>query len=490
MANVSMGAYEAVLRIPQFLGLFQDGDKMNVDAGYAAEAVNVDTTGGVLAPAAKHCMLGAALPGPIGTLMRLHRRWHAAEGERDVLVAASGGKLYWMLPGGVVWQEIGMPEGIEAYALDAWSWATYEMNPEGSDAPVDILLLSNAKDGMVCVCGDTMTAQQVSTPKKFGVISRHAERIWGGAIDDDPDTLLYSAPFDPFNWEPNVDIPEDGAGDIQQPSWDGDSFTALVPFGAQLLAFKKSRVWRILGTDPGQYIFKEQYGGGAVAWDTVAVALDNVLLLGMDGLLRYNGMTVEPYYQQYARDVFGRMNRGALTNATACFYKEKYFCALPLDGSAVNNAVLVVNLAERTWLLRDGVTVKDFLPTDDALLFTSATQPGRVFRWGEDAAETGAEKCRWVSPWLDLGRMDCKWGGFAVRLAVVAKTAIRLTITIRTEKKAKTKSYIAPASENPKVKRLAFGGSGRRFRFEIEAPAGAAWHLMGGLQLTAEKEED
>lgn len=154
---------------------------------------------------------------------------------------------------------------------------------------MDVLLLSNAQDGMVCVRGDDMSVTRVETPRKFGVIARYAERIWGGAIEDDPDMLVYSAPFDPFDWSANVEIPEDGAGDILQPSWDGDSFTALMPFGSQLIALKRERVWRILGTDPGEYAFKEQYGGGAAFAGTVAVEGERMLMLGREGLLQYDG---------------------------------------------------------------------------------------------------------------------------------------------------------------------------------------------------------
>ena len=489
---VSVGAYEMVVSVPSFLGLYQDGDGVDVDPKYALEAVNVDTTGGVLHPAARCPHLLPALPGAIGTLARLYRRW-GAPGAQDVLVAASGGALYWMLPGGAEWTSIAPPEGVEAYQSDTWSWVTYEINPEGSEAPVDVLLLSNAIDGMIMVRGDDLSASIVPTPKKFGVISRYAERIWGGAILDDPDMLVYSAPFDPFNWEQNSEFPEDGAGDVSQPSWDGDSFTALVAFGSQLIAMKRNRVWRILGTDPGQYVFKEQYGGGALFWDTVVPVGERILMLGRGGLWQYDGLTVQPYYQQFAKTVFERMNQNALSGACACMYKDRYYCALPLDGSPHNNAVLVLNMTEKTWLLRDGITVKDFLPTDDALYFTSATDPGRVYRWGEDARANGAAPCRWVSPWLTGGRKDARCGGWTWYFSVRADSPVELVLTVRTEKKAKAKRYKADATapgDVPKQKRLHIGGSGRRFRFEIESAGGAAFELDGGLQINVERDED
>ncbi len=477
----------ATVRMVGFLGLYQDGDGINVDTRYALDAVNVETQGGVLRSAARPVHLRPELSGPIGTLARLYLRWPGNGGAGDVLVAASGGRLYWMRQGGERWMEMVLPDGVTAFQRDAWSWVTYEMNPEGAEEPVDVLLMSNAKDGMICVRGDTMVAERVETPRKFGVIARYAERIWGGAIDGDPDMLVYSAPFDPFNWTQNDVFPEDGAGDVMQPSWDGDSFTALTQFGAQLVAFKKRRAWRILGTDPGEYVFREQYGGGAMFAATVAVDGEGILMLGREGLMRYDGLSVAPYEQPYAKRVFARMNQAALDGACACVYQDRYYCALPLDGSPSNNAVLVHDARERTWLLREGPRVKAFLPTDDGLYYTSEAEPGRVWRWGEDAEITGAlAPTRWVGPWLEFGAKTARKGGWLVTLTVAAKAPLDISVTIRTEKKARTKTLHVQPGEA--LRRLVFGGAGQRWRLEIESCGNQAWSIPGGVQVDAEVE--
>lgn len=184
---------------------------------------------------------------------------------------------------------------------------------------------------MICVRGDNLTVTTVETPKKFGVIARYAERIWGGAIDSDPDMLVYSAPYNPFDWTANTQIPEDGAGDVRQPSWDGDKFTALVQLGTQLIAFKANRVWRVLGTDPGEYVFREQYGHGASYFRTLAIDTARIFLLSKDGFMIYDGTDVVPFYQQYAQDVFKRMNPSYIDMSCACFWKGAYYCAIPID---------------------------------------------------------------------------------------------------------------------------------------------------------------
>ena len=495
----SIGAYDANVLIPEFKGLMQYGDGINTDTRFAVEAWNLETPAGVLQPVAAPTLLPPTLPAPIETLAVLHRRWYTGEGEQDILIAASGNKLYAALPSAESWTELPFPEGISSYNSNTWSCVSYEINPEGSIAPVDVMLLSNASDGMIMVRGDTMAVSIVDTPKNFGVIARYAERIWGGAITEDPDMLVYSSPYDPTNWLANVELPEDGAGDIQQPSWDGDSFTALHAFGSQLIAFKRTRVWRILGTDPGEYTFKEQYGGGTPYASTIAVDSERIFMLTDQGIALYDGLAVTPFQQEYAEDVFHRMNRAALEKASACLWRGKYYCALPLDDSPVNNAVLIYNTLDGTWLLRDDLKVEAFLATEDKLYFTSADAPGRVSVWELDSWASGkatTAATRWVSPWTDLGHKEIQKGGFEVYLLPeVQGKPVTLSISIQTEKKQKTKKHtvqpVTVLGRQHKQKRVHFGGAGRRFRLIIESPSGSpAWRLIAGVMIVAEIDPD
>ena len=166
----SIGAYEATSVIPEFKGLMQYGDGIGTDPRYATEAKNLETFGGVLQPAAACTIMTPSLEAPIETLARLYRRWYTGLDSKEILVAASGGKLYSMLPTASAWTQLAFPTGVSAYTSNVWSWVAYEINPDGAESPVDVLLLSNADDGMVMVRGDDLTVTAVETHKKFGVI--------------------------------------------------------------------------------------------------------------------------------------------------------------------------------------------------------------------------------------------------------------------------------------------------------------------------------
>lgn len=539
MAFYSLHAYDADAYIPGFLGLKQQDILMNPDTRFAAEAENVETPNGVLQPRAANRVLGGSFEGQrIETLAQFHRRWFTGTGSKDWLIAAVGGKLYYRQSGVDMWSTaIPMPTGIDSFQSNVWSWVTYEINPDDGDT-VDVLLISNQLDGMFMVIPPDMqnpwsnvkthdwdyqkamtweevvspawAIQPVDTrvdpddededPPKFGVIERYAERIWGGNIAGFPDKLIYSRPYDPTDWRPDADVPEDGGGEINQPSWDGDSFTALKAFGDQLLAFKRNRIWRILGTNPGEYEFREQFGSGTPYAKTIAKDGERLYMMERDGLAIYDGQNTAPYQRENIEKFWRTVNRNAMDQMCCAMFRNKYYLALPVNGSAVNNAMLIYDLREGTILLHTGIYVEDFLPTEDMLYATTSDLPGRLTEVRYDSWVTGAacgKAAKWTSPWMDFGRKDMQKGGFDLYIVPeVQSQPVTLTISVQTEKKTKTKEYtISPVvgtGKEHRGKKLHFGGTGRKFRVIIQAPEGntAPWRLIGGIHMIVETDPD
>ncbi len=481
MSTRYTGTPETTVQIRRFRGINQQDGLDNVNTEYAAYAENCDTRGGVLCPTRAPREIFSPLPAPVKTLACFHRRYHTRADSADVLVAAAGGCLYARCETDADWRCI-----AEGFTCDDFDFVTYEINREGDDAPVDVLLITNAMDGMHCIHGDDFRVEPVPTPKKFGAICRHAERIWGTAIDGDPDMLAYSAPYDPFDWSPNPAIPEDGAGDILQPSWDGDRFIALRNYGEYLLAFKGNSIWRVLGTDPGQYAMRQQYGqDGAVAENTIATLRDTVYMLCEHSISVYEGGGVRPLHSGVLRGVFARISRDAVAGATAVCHQSRYLLAVPLDNSPVNNALIEFDTEHQTWMLRTGISVGAFCPYGERLLCTSAQGPGRIYAMDEGLAQP----LRWVSPTLDLAAKNAQKSGFRVYLTAQADTQAELTLSLETERKAKGKCIVLPPG-NDLIRRIRLCNRGRRLRLAISAPGGAMWRLTGGLQIDLEVDAD
>lgn len=535
MAYFTLHAYDADVWVPSFQGLRQQDESLNTDIRFATDVLNVETPNGVLQPHAAYEELSGEFGSKVETIARFYRRWYDGVGSKHWMICAAGGKLYYRQEAQHArWTEIYRGSAATPFQSNVWSWCTYEIPATGVDHPVDVMLMSNPLDGMIMITppdkpltwgeikeftwgdlkadftwGDVKspawTIQHVDTKgKKFGIIERYAERIWGGAIPGDPDMLMYSAPYDPTDWESNAEIPEDGAGSIQQPSWDGDSFTALRSFGDQLIAFKEHRVWRVYGTNPGEYVFKEQFGGGAPYFNTIAVDVERIYMADLNGLSVYDGMSVSPFVRDMFEPLWRKVNKNALDQMCAVLFQNRYYLAVPMGDSEVNNALIVLNMKDNTILYYEDIEIESMLATPEAIYATSSSLPGKVLdlkydSWVTGKASGGATK--WVSPWMDFGYKRIQKGGFDLYITPeVQNEPVTLTISIQTEKKTKTKQYtVSPLTEEQREankehrnKKLHFGGAGRRFRIIIETPEGvtAPWRLIGGLHLVVETDPD
>lgn len=465
--------YEHLLQIPSFLGLNQSGDGVDISPRYCTDCTGIDFSEGSIKPYHDSSAVSPALPFPIVTLAMLHRRYYADTAHQDLMVASAGGKLYARVLDGE-WQEVG-----SGYASDAWDTIAYEVN-RSETAPTDVLLLTNAQDGMICLFGDDLHVEAVTTPKKFGVITRHAERIWGAAIPGDPDMLVYSAPYDPLDWTANIDLPQDGAGDVLQPSWDGDGFIALRTFGEFLVAFKRRSVWRVSGVGPGEYAFTQVFGGGTVAENTVCVDRDRVLMLGRTGIQRFDGSVVAPHDIDRARDFFEDMDQKSITLSCAAMYNNNYYLAVPSLGESVSpDKLLIIDRPHNTWSVVEGVSIRSFCPTETALYFTSGDDPYCVYEW---ASSDLCVPVRWVSPWIEMAKHVYK-SGFILRLTPLCADPLDIILGIQTEKRLKTKTV---RFNGERQKSVAIGHTGKRFRISIECNATLPWEISGGLMVEME----
>lgn len=360
------------------------------------------------------------------------------------------------------------------------------------DYPVDALVMSNSKDGMYVVYCDVNDPGEETTLKvvpvtiqtadtrnatKFGCIARYAERIWGAGIETDPDKLMYSAPYDIFNWEQNNDEPDDGAGDIQQPDWDGDGFKALRQFGNQLVCFKKNSMWAITGTTPSAFYMQKQYGEGTIYEDSISVYGGSVFFVTDGGMNIYDGISVSPVLYGYIEEYLNTFKSSNIRNVMAAACQGKYYFTMAGD-------VLVYDSIERT------ISVKRFAGTGRGLYAMTVLDDEVYTLVFEDGCmklgtilETGAEPFMYRTAWQDFGAMNVVKSEFEVYLMLYSKMggSIKMTVGIETENRLKEKEVIL---ENGKYKRVRLNARGRKMRLCLKTNEETdAWIINSGIQI-------
>ena len=265
-----------------------------------------------------------------------------------------------------------------------------------------------------------------------------------------------------------------------------------------MIAFKGSHVWRVMGVSPGEYTFTEQYGGGTMFPNTICVDGDKIFLVEKDGLSIYDGMTVSPFNRPFIEKFWRTVNKDAMDQMCAAVFKRKYYLAVPTGDSEVNNALMVYNIDEGSFLVYKDIFIESLMPAGDILYATSSESPGLVYELNYDSWETGLSSGRhtkWETPWMDFNYKTIAKGGYEVYFNPEVKgLPVTFRFTIKTEKKEKSKEItIQPTTFQQKQRRIRFGGTSRRFKLMIEAlphPQKTVWRMTGGIHMVVETDPD
>ena len=476
-------------------GIWQAAGDTNVSPKYAYRAENMRTERGLLATSHGTSRAFPALGAPIETLERFHRRTRPDDPE--VFVAGAGGAIYTYTFGTEGWVKC-----AEGFQSNKWSCVTYEAAVEGET--VDILIMSNAKDGMIAVFGNDLHAEKKTlnlgtdyADVKFAVLTRHAERIWGTGAEGYPDSLFYSRAYDPFDWTEMDDTPELGGGEIKQPTWDGDAFVSLIPFGGYLLAAKPGTVYEIRGTDPGSFTITEAYGtDGPVQARTICVDRTSMYFLTRTGIGAYDGSALQLLARDALYETMRLRQAADDTTATACMCDHVYYLAFRMKESGgeeivENNAVIEYDTERGTFMLRTGLRVKDFFALDGVIYFTQADNPYEVLRYNDP--ESGSYlgqpiRTLWETPWMDLGKGYRKTD---FELRFTAETEMRdvpVEFTVITDRKEKTRTVLPQRGRHDY--RVKIQNCGVRVKLRIESGRKAAgWSIHGGIQIEYSTDE-
>lgn len=418
---------------------------------------------------------------------------------------------------------------------------------ESPQAPIDCLLFTNDTAGMWCIWSPLNDDNELGiAPVHVGprdadsllcnCISRHYDRIWVAGISTDPDKCMYSVVRDAFNWEQDDADPANGAGDIQQPTWDGDEIAAIKEFGNHLLVVKHNSIWRILGATPDEYQYKKQFGEGTIAEDTFAVNGSVAYMLTDDDVKIYDGNSTRHFKYGAIKDLLLNMflevgqdkyvlYEGRMLQDKYVLYTRRYLSnGMPVAALVVYDTVEgTVNIQEVPELLTFEVdnnklygvyvvgdledTSHPIPDTDPVGYYTTFIQMGEFFtqkysndnmRGYTDGFKPHTTPVTWESAWLDLGAKNAIKSGFNVYLLfkpVDELTAEQLeiarvtcTVTVRSEKKTKSKTVTVPFN---KMKRVRVNLNARAFRLRLEIPKNEfRWRIGTGVNVYLEYDAD
>jgi len=243
-----------------------------------------------------------------------------------------------------------MPQLITTIAGGAVTGVTVVDGGSGYAGSPSVTIIGNGS-------GATATATASPPPTDLRIIVNAENRLFGVGTGANRNTLYASDILDPSVWDATNSIVVNGD--------DGDAITAVVPYYKnRLIVFKKRRVFQVdipsdatSGADWVVSIISNNTG--CVATGTAVQVSSDILFLSDNGIRSLVRSVADDFssvgipISEVVKDVIQSINTDAIRVATAIYYDNRYFLAIPTGANDYNDTLLVYNTAlgafEGTW---------------------------------------------------------------------------------------------------------------------------------------------
>jgi len=243
-----------------------------------------------------------------------------------------------------------MPELITTVAGGAVTGVTVVNGGSGYLGSPTVTIIGNGS-------GATATATVSPPPSNLRILVNAENRLFGVGSGANRNTLYASDLLDPSIWDLTNSIVVNGD--------DGDAITAVVPYYKnRLIVFKKRRVFQVdipndaaSGADWIVSIISNNTG--CVATGTAVQVSSDILFLSDNGIRSLVRSVADDFssvgipISEVVKNVIQSINTDSIRVATAIYYDNRYFLAIPTGSNDYNDTLLVYNTAlgafEGTW---------------------------------------------------------------------------------------------------------------------------------------------
>lgn len=462
-------------RIEGFAGVDQSRAESLLSPSCSPYAMNVDTTDGDLAVAKGYAKLFPA-PVPQESTSGVDRICFFRTAGRDVPMAISGGYVY-------------------TYDADEGAWTraySYPLVLEKRHYSVlmtrigaaDVMLIADGANRILKFDGEQFSlfgSEEGCSDIAVSYIAMYRSRLFAAGDYANPNRLYYSklpgGERTIEDWGYDEDSPAVEGGHVEIGTTSGDPITAIAAMSNQLLIFKKSSVYRLIGDRPGNFNVEQISSDSTYVSDTAtALCRDLIYYVTEGGLCCFNGVDAAPLPD--SRKI-ARLMEGAETADTrmAAVHGRLYF-TVKKDGATV---LVEYDTMQRRYLLFGGFTLYDIASLDGRLIVTNSAR--YLEKWGEGEDFDGEPiEAVWQTPLTDLGDRSVikTLRGLYLRGASVNGAPA----VIETDIGRVTDRYRALLPEDEaEVLELPLRNEGRALRLRIMNENGGRFRLTGGFEL-------
>ena len=459
-------------RIESFQGLDQSRGESLISPSFSPDAMNMDTSEGELEVTrgyVKH--LPAAVPA-VGT-SKINRICFFRSASGVIPMAITGGFVY-------------------TYSDGAWTRAyTYPLVLEKRHYSVlmtrigttDVMLIADGANRILKFDGTSFSlfgSEEGCSDIAVSYIAMYRSRLFAAGDYSNPNRLYYSklpgGSRSIEDWGPDQDSPSVEGGHIEIGTTSGDPITAICAMSNQLLIFKQSSIYRLIGDRPGNFTVELIASDSPPVADTAtAVWRDLIYYVSDGGLGCFNGVDAAPMPD--ARRIKRIMEGADTGDSRMAIVGDRLFFTVKKNGET---RLLEYDLTRRTYMQYGGFEACDLAADGGSLIIANSAR--YLERWGEGDDFDGVPiAAYWDTPLTDLGDKSVikSLRGICLR----GESGGGLTVEASAGTVSESRSLLLPESPS-EVAEVPLSNEGRTFRIGISNDSGSRFRLVGGLELS------
>lgn len=475
--------------IKDFGGIDQSRDPGRISEENSPDACNMDTTDGNLAVAKGFVKHLEPVPGE-DAIRRLYI-WRGLVSYRYVVVAGKNVYGYNDFDESPAWRIIHTYEDVDGDIFYGTRWDFLETKI----GEKDYLIIANGERQLIKWDGESEKAELFGSAENVSnlpvnYLAMHYSRLFSAGDPDHPSRLYWSC-LPGTNSAGDVRIIEDWSRDDASENTSGghvevgntanDPITGLCALSNQLIIFKRSSIYRLLGDRPSNYQIYQVYA------ETESMSDESVVLYGdipfwltKNGIYYFDGQTAQRMVN--AQNVREILKESDIHFSKSAKNDDKLYFTIA-QGGGEENAMIVYDVPNRTYMLRNGFKVSDIYATGGTLYLINDKRI--IYRFDEgDTYDGDLIEAYWNTPLTDL---DSKFTIKTLRELYFRGEGDIILVDAAVGKNVKEYRYVMP-EDIEDVLEVPLKNEGRTFSFKFHNEQGSHFTIRGGIQLRYEVE--
>lgn len=324
-------------------------------------------------------------------------------------------------------------------------------------------------------------------------VQMYFNRLFSAGDPDNPSRLYWSQPPGDYknieDWSADDAGADTGGGYVEIGQTTSDPIVGLCALSNQLIVFKQTSIYRLLGDRPSNYRVtlvnrdvETMVNSGRIAYGDVPYWLTRA------GMYYHTGQSSQ--LMGDARLIQNILDKSYIGTCKAAEARDRMYFTIRRNGGEYDDAIIIYDKTDRNYLLRDGFTVIDIASYDGKLYMIN--ENGYVYVWTADAhTYDGIEiEAEWNTPLTDFHEMTVikAVDGMYLRGERTDGRSGIVKLRYKIGEFEIEEAYEMP-EDNGEVLRIPLRNEGRVFTLKISNERGSWFKIMGGVSVHYERKQ-